>query len=151
VQHCPRVAGGVGAGDDNPTRSVAVSREAVVIRFRPTQVESVLSHALVEHRLSGRAGLSVFADVAGDNEDRDALLTRLLGVSELAGLDPGKNQKFWLCSTAAELVDEGFVFYKDEDDDELPEHFSIDLGGAPSSTKVELFLGHFGPEGGMRR
>lgn len=151
MQHCPRVAGGVGAGDDNPTRSVAVPRDAVVIRFRPTQVESVLSHALVEYRYSGRAGLSVFADVAGDNENRDALLARLLGLSELAGLDPGKNRKFWICSTAAELLDEQFVFYKDEDDDELPEHYSIDLGGTPTPTSVGRFLGHFGPEGGTPR
>lgn len=128
--------------------------DAMVIRFRPTAPESVLSRASVEYRRIGVYGLSVFADVARSGEDRDDLIKRLLKASELDGMDPEKNKNVWVCTRAEELRESGFSFYKytaDEDPEsrERPEHYSVDLGDVepdPSVTTVEKFLAPFRPE-----
>jgi hypothetical protein len=144
-----RVAAGGGNGRD---AAPPVDPAAVVIRFRPTDPDRVLASAEVERRRIGRFGLSVFADVARPDEDEDAVVARLLVAADLAGMGSDRHPKFWICATASEFLDEGFVFYKDEDDvDELPEHFSVDLGDVATLTDVRRFLDRFGPQGGRRR
>lgn len=135
-------------------RRVNLPDDAMVIRFRPTAPESVLSRAAVEHRRIGVYGLSVFADVARSGEDRDDLIKRLLKASELDGMDPEKNKNVWVCAEARELRKPGFSFYKytaDEDPEsrELPEHYSVDLSDVeptPSVATVEKFLAPFSSE-----
>lgn len=86
-----------------------------------------------------------------DDEDDDAVIQRLLGVSELAGVDPSRNKRFYVCAAAAELKKLNFTFYKDEDDDEPEEHYSVDLGQDPTVDDVVRFLRPFGPPEGKHR
>jgi hypothetical protein len=122
-----------------------VEPEALVIRFRPTDPDRLLNIAAKEHRRTGRHGLSVFAASRRAQESDDALRRRLLEVSELAGMDPASHPKFYVCTQAGELLERGFVFYKDGDDDERDEHYSVDLGTDPAREDVERFLEAFGP------
>lgn len=117
--------------------------DAIVIRFRPISPDSVLRSAEREFRRAGRYGLSVFADVPRDGESADAVITRLLAASELAGMSPQDNPKYYVCSRAEQLLHEGFTFVKDGDDDELAEHYTVDLGDEPRLVDVERFLGAF--------
>jgi hypothetical protein len=135
-------------------RQVILPDDAMVIRFSPTQPQTVLGKALMEHRRIGTYGLSVFADAPRPGEDRDNLIKRLLKASELDGMDPIRNKKVWVCARAGELLARGFRFYKytaDEDPNppELPEHYSVDLGDVepePSVATVEKFLAPFSSE-----
>lgn len=62
------------------------------------------------------------------------------------GLNPEKNKKFTVCTSAAELLDLGFTFWKDGDDDKEPdEHYSVDLGASATQEDAVRFLGVFGP------
>jgi hypothetical protein len=127
-----------------------VARDAVVIRFRPTDPSAVWQWAAKEYRRTGGYRLSVFADVRRGQESEQDVIDRLLQVSELAGIDPEKNKKYCLCTAASGLLDLGFTFWKDEDDDELDEHYSVDLGTDAVPEDVEKFLGVFGPATGRR-
>lgn len=139
MAHSPRVAGDEGGPDE----SVEIDRDAVVIRFRPTDPTAVLGWAEKEHRRTGRYRLSVFAAAASDGEAEEAVIERLLGVSELAGMDPKKNPKHWVCTAASELTALNFVFYKDDEEDEFDEHYSVDLGSAPTVDDAIRFLSPF--------
>jgi hypothetical protein len=128
-----------------------VPEGAVVIRFRPTEPASVLAWAEKEHRRTGCYRLSVFADTPRDGEDDEAVIQRLLDASELAGVDPDRNKKFYVCASAAELLALGFTFHKDEEEGESEEHFSVDVGSAPTLDDIQRFLGPFGPPEGKKR
>jgi hypothetical protein len=119
--------------------------EALVIRFRPTAPDSVLRSATNEFRRTGRYGASVFATVRRPSETDEALRRRLLAVAELVGMTPEKHPKYYVCTQAEELIRRGFVFYKDGDDDEEDEHYSVDLGTDATLDDAERFLGAFGP------
>ncbi|MEX1276573.1 MAG: hypothetical protein WEA75_06715 [Acidimicrobiia bacterium] len=137
--------------DDKNADGGEMSPAAIVIRFRPTNPESVLAWAQKEHRRTGYFRLSVFADVAGPGEDDDAVIQRLLDASELAGVDPGGNKKFYVCTNASELLGLGFTFHKDEEEGESSEHWSVDIGADPSGDDALRFLSPFGPPEGRRR
>ncbi len=124
---------------------VEISGRALVIRFPPSDPEAVLRRAGKEHRRDGHYGVSVFADVKRGQEDDDALVARLLEVSGLAGMEPGRNPKYYRCQTAQELLDRGFAFMKDREDGELTEHYCVSLGVAPSVQDAGRFLEPFGP------
>jgi hypothetical protein len=127
-----------------------VPDDAVVIRFRPIDPQSVLNSAEKEaRRTGGRWGASVFADVPRPGESQEDVIARLLVASELSGIDPKGNRKYFVCAQAKELLDRGFTFWKDEDDDELQEHYSVVLGESPSVDDAVRFLEPFGE--GRRR
>lgn len=134
-----------------PGREVDLPDDAIVVRFRPTAPDSVLAWAGKEFRRTGHHRLSVFAATKRDDEDDDAVIQRLLGVSQLAGVDPSRNKRFYVCTAAAKLKKLNFAFYKDEDDDEPEEHYSVDLGQDPTVDDVVRFLRPFGPPGGELR
>jgi hypothetical protein len=130
-------------------RPVDVRRDAVVIRFWPVSPETVWKKALQEYRATGHYRLSVFADAARSHETQQDVVYRLLKSSEI-GINPANNKKFTLCTSAAELLDLGFTFWKDGDDNVDPdEHYSVDLGADATSEDAIRFLGAFRTE--MRR
>lgn len=121
----------------------AISPDAVVIRFRPTDPDAVLRWAVKEHRRTGRYAVSVFADIQRAAEDRRAVIGRLLRVAQLSGIDPSSNRNVWICTSAERILEEGFTFHKDEEEDELREHYSVDLGEQPNVDDVRRLLGTF--------
>lgn len=125
--------------------SVAVPGDALVIRFRPTAPDAVLRRATQEFQRTGRYGASVFATVKRPGETESAMRRRLLAVAELAGMAPENHPKYFVCAKAEELIRRGFAFYKDGDDDERDEHYSVDLGTDATRDEAERFLGAFGP------
>ena len=75
------------------------------------------------------------------------MITRLLDAAEVTGILRANNPKYWFCQEAANLLDDGFRFVKDGYPGEVPEHWSIDLGNAPSVQDTEKFAGHFTQSG----
>ncbi len=140
-----------GATGPEPEGEVDLPDDAIVVRFRPTDPERVLASAQKESRRTGHHRLSVFADTKRSGEDDQDVIQRLLDASELAGVDPSRNRRFYRCAAAAELKALNFAFYKDEDDDELAEHYSVDLGEDPTVDDAARFLSVFGPQGGEQR
>jgi hypothetical protein len=120
-----------------------VPRDAVVIRFRPIKPDDVLRSAGKWYRFTGVYGLSVFADMAHAGEGEDDVIGRLLKASEMSNIDPAKNKKFYICTRAGKIMEAGFSFCKDGDDDESPEHYTVDLGAQPTLADVERFLEAF--------
>lgn len=125
--------------------AVPVPGDALVIRFRPTSPDSVLKRASNEFLRTSRHGASVFVTVRRAGETDAAMRRRLLGVAELSGMAPENHPKYYVCANAEELIRRGFVFYKDGDDDERDEHYSVDLGAEATRDDAERFLGAFGP------
>jgi hypothetical protein len=123
--------------------------DAVVIRFRPTAPDSVLANAAKEARRTGAYRLSVFADKPRPGESQEDVIHRLLAASELAGIPADSNPKYYVCTQAAELISRNLTLWKDEDDDEVAEHYSVDLGDDPSVADAERFLDAF--DEGRRR
>ena len=111
---------------------VEVPRDAIVIRFRPTDPETVFKRAERDSRRSGTWRLSVFADVQRRGETEQDTINRLLAVSELSGIKAADNPRYFVCVRAEELLSRSFVFVKDGDEDERPEHYSVDLGSEPT-------------------
>ncbi len=87
----------------------------------------------------------MFATARRPGETDEALRRRLLAVAELVGMTPEKHPKYYVCAQAEELIRRGFAFYKDGDDDEVDEHYSVDLGTDATLDDAERFLGAFGP------
>lgn len=136
---------------EDPGELVDVPADAVVIRFRPWTPENVWNSACKEYRRIGRYRLSVFADVRRGQETQGDVIDRLLKVTEIR-IDPAKNKKYSLCTSADKVTDLGFTFWKDMDDDEeLDEHYSVDLGVEATLNDVERFLGVFHPAEERRR
>jgi hypothetical protein len=104
-----------------PGQPAEVPRDAVVIRFRPTEPDAVWNWACKEHRRIGRHRLSVFAAVRLKRETQQDVIDLLLRASELAGIDPERNKKYCVCTSAAEVLDLGFTFWRDGDDEERDE------------------------------
>ena len=87
----------------------------------------------------------MFATARRPGETDEAVRRRLLAVAELSGMSPENHPKYYVCAEAGELIRRGFVFYKDGDDDERDEHYSVDLGADARLEDAERFLGAFGP------
>ena len=121
----------------------AVSPDAIVIRFRPTDPASVLGWAEKEFRRSQRHRLSVFVGLKAEGQTDDDVYRILLQASELAGISATGNPKFFVCTFASELAEAGFAFYKDDYPGEPEEHYSVDLGASPTVKDVERFLTPF--------
>lgn len=119
-----------------------VPEGALVIRFSPWTAEKVLDRAGKAHRRRGHWTSSVFADVkTGPNESDEDLYRRLLQAADFAGLVG--NDKFAVCTRAGDLLELGFVFTKDGDDQEPEEHYSVLLGHTPTLEDVTRFLSTF--------
>jgi hypothetical protein len=119
---------------------------AVVIRFTPMSPEGVLKRAELDARRStgkGHYTASVWADHARPGETREQVIMRLLAATELHGLDPARNPNLWWCSSAQKLLDQDFVFEKDEEDGEADEHYSVILGYPPTLEDAERFVAAF--------
>jgi len=120
--------------------------EALIVRFRPSKPEDVFNAAEKAFRYYSAYRLSCFADVKQPDEDDDAVIRRLIGVAQLGGLDIRKHKNCWY-ARSGDLQDVGVTFWKDEDDDEEPEHYSFDLGTTLTPERVEQVLNLFaGPE-----
>lgn len=114
----------------------------MVIRFSPWTPENVLKRASVAQRRRGAWTASVFAAVKlHPRETDDVLYARLLAAANLHHLEG--NDKFAVCARAGDLLDLGFVFTKDGDDDEAEEHYSVLLGHSPTLEDVARFLSVF--------
>lgn len=127
--------------------SVDLAPDAIVIRFRPKEPQSVLDSALKEYRNSGYYRLSVFADTRRPNEDDAAVKLRLVQAAGLSKINLSGQKKFFVCTRAGRLTELGFEFVKDEYDGELEEHYSVDLGSTePELGLIVRFLGPFDQE-----
>jgi len=116
---------------------------AMVLRFRPTQPEAVLTSAQKEFRNSGRWLVSVWVDAAREGEAEADVILRLLAASEIGGMEAANNPRYYVCASAQELIDRGFAFVKDGYDEEPELHFSVDMGPDPDIETVERFLEPF--------
>lgn len=87
-----------------------VPHDAIVIRFRPTDPETVLKRAERDSRRSGAWRLSVFADVQRRGETEQDTINRLLAVSELSGIKAADSPRYFVCVRAEKLLSRGFVF-----------------------------------------
>lgn len=123
--------------------AVEVPEAALVIRFAPWTATNVLNRAGLAYRRRGEYTASVFADLKADTESDDDLVRRLYVAAGLHGIDPEQNAKYDRCALAAELLELGFMFMKDEDEDEAAEHYSVRLGDSPTLEDVERFLSVF--------
>jgi hypothetical protein len=132
---------------DFPGYQVEVPRTALVVRFRPTDPVQVLKSAQKAHRATGRYLLSVFADVAHEGESDDEVRQRLVDAAGLSGIKMENQKKCYICGQAKELSERGFTFWKDGDDDEQEEHYSLDLGDQATVDDVKVFLAAFPQEG----
>lgn len=121
--------------------AIDVPRDAIVLRFRPTEPESVLRWAGKSFRETGRYRLSVYAEVQGPGESVGGVIARLLSVASADGIDESGNRYCWFCSAAHQLLDRGFRFYKEEDD--RSEHYAVDVGAPPTIVDIESFLEPF--------
>jgi hypothetical protein len=121
-----------------------IPQDALVVRFRPTEPTSVLQWAAKEHRRTGHYRVSVFASAPQAGETQEATEARLIRAAGLAGIDPARQPKYFVCTQAGRLLDQGFTFWKDEEPGELEEHYSVDLGEQPTVADVMRFLGLFG-------
>lgn len=126
-------------------RQVDIPGNALVIRFRPTNPDRVLASVLDAHKYYGRYQASVFAATPRPDETETDLRRRLLAVANIAGMTEDRHPKYYVCARSEELVRRGLTFWKDEDDDEEDEHYSVDFGTAVTRDDVEKFLGVFGP------
>jgi hypothetical protein len=123
--------------------------DAVVLRFTPMSPEGVLKRAGLDARRSSGKGhytASVWADHARPGETREQVINRLLQVTELHGPDPARNPHLWWCSSAQTLLDQGFVFEKDDEDGEAEEHYSVILGYPPKLEDTQRFVAAFTKE-----
>jgi hypothetical protein len=83
---------------EEPGEPVAVPGDALVIRFRPTNPDSVLRRSVQEFKRIGRHGASVFVAAPEASETDAALRRRLLAVAELVGMTPENHPKFYVCT-----------------------------------------------------
>jgi hypothetical protein len=132
--------------------------DALVLRFPPggpDEVEKIRKEAKYAHRHHQEQTaepwyrLSVWVDRPRPGETRDETMTRLVHAAGLANVQvtDARNSVFWWTSVG-ELAARGFELTKDGDDDERPEHYSVDLGqDVPTREVIQLFVEAFtGPE-----
>jgi hypothetical protein len=127
-------------------KEVTLDDDAIVIRFRPTSPDAVLRSVRAEHARVGHHGASCFASAALEGEDDEDVYRRLLAVAELGHIALTNNKNFYVCSRACEVTALGFVFLKDEESGELPDHYCADLGEDPTLDDVTTFLSVFSPK-----
>ncbi|MFD9880112.1 hypothetical protein ACFWZT_01440 [Streptomyces alboflavus] len=121
-----------------------VPPDALVLRFKPMDPERCLKRLNQDYRDTGDYSLSVFADTQRSDETLDELKCRLLAASALQGINPSTNKAYYLCTRAAKLLERKFTFRKDEDGEEVREHYSVYFGSvAPTLEDVERFLEAF--------
>lgn len=125
------------------TIQAEVPPEAVLIRFPPIDSTRLLRKAELSARRTGVYALSVFADRRRGGELESDTIARLLTASELSGIQPERNNKYYVCERAEEIYRQGFTFVKDGYEGELAEHYSVDLGPTPTITDVERFVQAF--------
>lgn len=86
----------------------------------------------------------MFATVAIEGETEDDVVRRLSGVAELDHMDLKSHPKLYVCARAGNILDAGFVFMKDEEMDEMAEHYCVDLGpNEPTLDRAEAFAALF--------
>lgn len=123
-----------------------LSDDALVIRFSPASAPKLLEKAELQYRFKGLYVVSVFAsDAHWPEMTQEDHFEALLVASEMQGIDPAKNKKFWYCSHAGRLRESGFSFLKLDFDGELAEHYSIQLGDPASMEDAERFVAAFEP------
>jgi hypothetical protein len=111
--------------------------------------EGVLNRAKLDARRTDGKGhytASVWVDHARAGESREDVLNRLLLATELHGLDPARNPHLWWCSSVRKLLDQRFVFEKDDYDGEPDEHYSVVLGHPPTLEDAQRFVAEFTKE-----
>ena len=121
---------------------VEIDADAVVIRFRPTELDAVVRQAMKAYRYDGYYGLSVFADVKKSGESDEDTERRLVEVAHLGNISREGNRSYSV-ARAGDL--ERFSFRKDEKDDkEAPEHYTVDMGSLEElEATVADFLSSF--------
>lgn len=119
--------------------------DAVVIRFKPIAPERVLAQAELEHTRIGRYWVSVFASARRRGESDEDVQLRLLRAAELDGISRDNWRRYFVCARAEQLVDRGFTFCKYDDEPELAEHYSVELGERPTLGDANRFLEPFAP------
>jgi hypothetical protein len=125
-----------------PTR-VQLPGDALVIRFAPVTAAKVLEKAERLARVSDGAYLaSVFVGLPRDGETDDQRLARVLAATQ-TDFDPKKNRNVFVCTRADSLLSRNFAFVKDGYEGEIPEHYSVDLGSAPTLEDAQRFLDAF--------
>jgi hypothetical protein len=116
---------------------VQVDGAAIVVRFDPMRnVAKMAEHAETSRRLTGVAGLSVYADIQGPGEAAEDTEGRLLLVAARR-INPDRNRFYYVC-TAQALLDQRFAFHKDETDDEADEHYTVAIGAADESACTQF-------------
>lgn len=121
-----------------------VPPDALVLRFKPMDPERCLKRLNQDYRATGDYSLSVFLDTPHQGETLEALKRRLLAASELQRIRAESNKVYYVCTRAEKLLERKFTFRKDEDDDEVPEHYSVYFGSAePTLEDIERFLEAF--------
>lgn len=142
-----RVVGSRDYGLAMASHPVSLDENAVVIRFRPTQAEAVLRSAQKEFRRVGHYGCSVYAGVPRDGESQEDVVRRVLQSADLAGMTVRSgNKKAFVCARASRIEEQGFAFLKDGDDDELDDHYCVNLGNEPDEADAQRFVDQFDEE-----
>lgn len=111
---------------------VELPTNAIVVRFTPITPEGLVRSANRAFQESGHYRVSVFADTPRPEEDLVDVLRRLFAAADLSQIDPERNDRFFLCARSGDITQLGFTFVKDGYDGEVPEHWSVDLGSAPT-------------------
>ncbi|WP_433599142.1 hypothetical protein ACQPXH_26200 [Nocardia sp. CA-135953] len=122
-----------------------VDPKALVIRFRPMEPESLIKRAALDARRSegGHHAVSVWCGVQEEGETESELRDRILDITVQNGLGAANNNRYWVCTTALELMERGFKFVKDGYDGEPEAHFSVILGDPPTLEDAKRFVEPF--------
>jgi hypothetical protein len=117
-----------------------VSRNMLVVRLRPVTPTKLVEHAHLEFRYSNgdHYGISVFGTIPMPGESEDDTIERLWRVILTQLKD---DRRYWVSTQAGNLLDRGFVFIKDEESGELPEHYCVSLTPPDEARAKELMEG----------
>lgn len=122
-----------------------MSPEAAVLRFSPIAPERMLKKAEQAFRDCGAYRLSVFAADAQLGESEVELIDRILRATELGGIDPITNTRYWYLSKAEKIYELGYNLVKYGFDGEIEEHYSIDLGNSATIEDTTRIQALFSP------
>lgn len=114
-----------------------VPRNMLVVRLRPVSPEAFVKQAQLEFVYSNgdHYGISVFGTVPLPGESEDDTIARLWLVILTRLKD---DRRYWVSTHSGNLLDRGFVFVKDEEPDELPEHYCVSLTPPDEARAKEL-------------
>jgi hypothetical protein len=112
----------------------------LVVRLRPVSPAALVKHARLEFTYSegDHYGISVFGTVPMPGESEDDTIDRLWRVILTRLKD---DSRYWVLTNAGNLLDRGFVFIKDEEPDELSEHYCVSLTPPDEARAKELMEG----------